>query len=121
MSQIVACTATADRNTLREIKACLGMKESTVLVSMPIYRHNLSLYVTNKHPREGEVDLVRAIRSSCAPRVLVFCRKREETQRVVKLLTQNDISATFYHSAVADREAVLQTFASGATVVTRAC
>jgi superfamily II DNA helicase RecQ len=114
VSQIVACTATADQSTLQEIRHCLGMQDSTKVIAMPIYRHNLSLHVVHKHPREGEVDLVRAVRLSRAERVLVFCRKRDEAARVSELLTQNAIRCTSYHSAVEDRQGVLKAFSEGA-------
>jgi superfamily II DNA/RNA helicase len=90
------------------------MHDSTIVISMPIYRQNLSLYIVDKHPREGEADLVRAIRLSLAERVLVFCRKRDEATRVSDLLTQNQITSTTYHSAVADRVGVLKAFSEGA-------
>jgi superfamily II DNA helicase RecQ len=71
------------------------------------------LFVVRKHPRTAEGDLVRSIRYSSAQRVVVFCHKRDETQRLVNLLTGNDIGASCYHSGVSDRTEVLQAFLSG--------
>jgi ATP-dependent DNA helicase RecQ len=120
VSQVVACTATANRTILNEVQRCLGMHEA-VVVSMPIRRPNLSLFVTRKHPRASESDLIRSIHLSTAKRVLVFCRKRDETERVKQLLTQNGISASAYHGALEDRMESLWQFSSGATLSSDDC
>lgn len=115
VSQVVACTATADSSTLYEIQRCLGMHASAVVISMPIRRPNLCLFVTQKTPRACESDLVRVIQCSSAQRVLVFCHKRAETERVAALLAQNAISASVYHGGVANREEPMRDFLSGAS------
>jgi ATP-dependent DNA helicase RecQ len=112
VEQIVACTATADSRTLKEIQCSLNMHDSTV-ISMPIRRANMSIFVTRKHPRGAEADLIRTIRRSTAPRVLVFCRKRQETERLASSITENNISASAYHSMVPERSQTLQMFLTG--------
>jgi superfamily II DNA helicase RecQ len=119
-SQIVACTATADHGTLAEIQTCLAM-QNPIVISMAMHRPNLSLFVARKHSRTAEADIVKCIRCSSAERVLVFCQRRNETERLVQLLTQNDISASVYHSAVSDRPEALRTFLSGMNQLTSIC
>jgi superfamily II DNA helicase RecQ len=113
VTQIVACTATADQRTLSEARRCLRMAENTAVIAMTMSRPNLSLVVLGKHPRTSESELVNCIRRSSAERVLIFCQKRDETQRLVDLLTQNDVSSSVYHSGVTDRPEALHTFVSG--------
>jgi superfamily II DNA helicase RecQ len=113
VTQIVACTATADEYTVQQIQQCLGMQDNTVIISMPIRRENLSFYIVRKHTRTCECDLIQTIRRSSAQRVLLFCRKRDETERVAKLMTRNDVKASVYHSALVDRSKSLQAFVSG--------
>jgi superfamily II DNA helicase RecQ len=113
VTQIVACTATADPSTLSEIRRCLGLAENTAVIGMTMCRPNLSLVVLRKHPRTSESELVNCIRRSSAERVLIFCQKRDETQRLVDLLTRNDLSSTVYHSGVMDRPEALNAFMSG--------
>jgi superfamily II DNA helicase RecQ len=114
-SQFVACTATADEHTRQEIMSCLGM-DSPVVVCMPLLRDNMSLFVTRKHPRGCERDLVLALRTSSASRVLVFCRTCDETERLSKLLGQNGLRALPYHSCIQRREEALQQFQQGVCV-----
>jgi ATP-dependent DNA helicase RecQ len=111
-NQFVACTATADDPTRQEIVNTLGLKNPDVL-TMPLRRENMSLFVTRKHPRSCEADLVHALRRSTAVKVLVFCHMRDEAERVSKMLRNNEISALAYHSAIADREAAVTQFESG--------
>jgi superfamily II DNA helicase RecQ len=114
--QFVACTATADEHTREEIASCLGLNSPTV-VCMPLLRHNMSIFVTRKHPAASERDLVLALRRSSACRVLLFCRTCAETERVSKLLRQNDLPAVPYHSRVQNREQALQRFREGVETV----
>jgi superfamily II DNA helicase RecQ len=85
--QIVACTATADEPTRKQI-ITLQMKEPEV-VSMVVRHQNMSRFVTMKHPRACEVDLVYVLRCSSAAKVEVFCCMRNEADRVYKLLIGN--------------------------------
>jgi superfamily II DNA/RNA helicase len=87
--------------------------EQPNVVCMPLLRQNMSLFVTRKHSTACERDLVLALRGSSALRVLLFCRTCEETERVSKLLGQNNISSLPYHSRVQHREEALQRFQQG--------
>lgn len=113
-SQFVACTATADERTRQQIVDTLGMAAPEI-VSMPVSRHNMSLFVARKHPRSSEADLVQLLRRSSATHVLVFCRKRDETARMCKVLSENSIAALAYHSGMQDRETALRRFQTGMT------
>jgi superfamily II DNA helicase RecQ len=111
-NQIVACTATADEPTREQIFTTLQMRNPKI-VSMDSRRENMSLFVTRKHPRSCEADLVHALRRSTAAKALVFCRMRDEADRVSKMLIANKISSIAYHSAIPDREGALEQFQSG--------
>jgi ATP-dependent DNA helicase RecQ len=110
--QLVACTATADEPTRMQIIQTLALKDPLV-ISMLVRRENMSIFVTRKHPRSCEADLVHSLRRSTALKVLVFCRKRDEAEHVSKLLNKNGISAVAYHSAIDDREGTIRQFESG--------
>jgi hypothetical protein len=112
VEQIVACTATADRSTLAEIQRCLGL-QTCVVVCMPIAKPNASIFLTRKHVKAAEGNLVRTLQRSNAQQVLLFCRKRSETERMASVLQMNAITASAYHSAVPDRSSVMQDFVSG--------
>lgn len=112
VEQIVACTATADRRTLAEVQSCLGLQRC-VVVSMPIARCNASIFITRKHYKSAEANLVRTLRRSTAQQVLLLCRKKDETERMAAALQSNEIAAAAYHSDAPDRDLVMQSFDSG--------
>jgi ATP-dependent DNA helicase RecQ len=112
VKQVVCCTASADSATVDEIKTCLRM-ENPEIISMPVRRPDLFLFVVRKHPRQAQTDLVRLVRSRNSERVLVFCRKRDETEEVAQLFQRNGLTAVPYHSGIPDRAATIASFESG--------
>ena len=77
--QFVACTATADAPTLLQIRHCLQMDDSCVVICMPTVRPNMTICVVGKRPKAAEHELVCTIADSPSPRVTVFCRTKMET------------------------------------------
>jgi superfamily II DNA/RNA helicase len=80
---------------------------------MPVRRRNMSNFIVREQPPQAEIDLVRFVRSSASERVLVFCRKREETERVAELFERDAVRAAPYHSTIPDRAQALASFVSG--------
>jgi superfamily II DNA helicase RecQ len=114
--RLVACTAAADEPTRWHIIGTLALNDPQV-VSMRLRRENMSLFVTKKHSRSRESDLVHTLRRSSAVKVLVFCRMRDEAERASKVLNKNGNLSVAYHSAINNREEAMRQFESGVVVV----
>ena len=112
---ICAMTATADIRMQREICFNLGMRLPKQ-VQLPLVRTNLTFSVVTT------LDHRQAILNACRKetgKVLIFCRRRAETERLAGWLRSLGISAEHYHAGMTreDRMAAQNRFALGQTSV----
>jgi superfamily II DNA helicase RecQ len=103
---MVACTATATAEGVQDITAYLHTCSPHV-IRMTVVKENLHICITETGSSvQAEVSLVRLLRLSRSPTVLVFCSERIECERVTRLLVKNSLNAEAYHGGISDREAV---------------
>lgn len=97
---ILALTATATSEVLKDIREKLAFREKNVF-RQSFVRANLSysvLYESKK--REKLLDILRNVPGTG----IVYARSRGETKEIAKLLTDNRLSADFYHAGLAPEE-----------------
>ena len=97
---ILALTATATSEVLEDIQEKLVFREKNVF-RQSFVRSNLSysvLYEANK--REKLLDILRNVPGTG----IVYVRSRGETKEIAKLLTDNRVSAGFYHAGLTPEE-----------------
>jgi ATP-dependent DNA helicase RecQ len=112
-SQMVACTATATESTAAEILECLHM-QAAACIRMPMMKNNLHLAVCGKGSgRSASERLVRVLRTSTAQQAIVFCGRRDETERVAKLLQGNGLNAAAYHAGLENRHGIEESVRAG--------
>jgi superfamily II DNA helicase RecQ len=79
---------------------------------MLIRRENIRIFVTRKHPRSCDADLVHMLPLSSAMKVFVFCRMRDEAERVSKTLNRNCSPSVAYNSAIDNIKEAIRQFES---------
>ena len=93
---VLALTATATPKVVDDIQERLAFSEKRV-VRMSFRRDNL-VYVV-RHTDNKEAELIHILRSVPGS-AIVYTRSRQGTKDIAKILSSNDIPATFYHAGL---------------------
>ncbi len=93
---ILALTATATTNVIKDIQNNLKFKEASVIRSSFV-RKNLSYVVDNHINKQYKLlKLVDKIKSS----IIVYVGSRKEAENISKLLNNKNYSANYYHAGL---------------------
>ena len=93
---ILALTATATPEVVDDIQDRLGFKEKNVF-RMSFERKNLAYVVRQTEDKEAEmVHILQSIPKTA----IVYCRSRKRTKEIAQMLTEQGISATWYHAGL---------------------
>ena len=94
---ILALTATATPEVVKDIQIKLGFREGSQTFRMSFERKNLA-YIVRKTENKQE-ELLHILTRVKGP-AIVYTRNRKRTREVAELLTNNQITATFYHAGL---------------------
>ena len=93
---ILALTATATPEVVDDIQERLHFKEKNVF-KMSFERKNLAYVVREAEDKQGEmIHILQSVRGSA----IVYARSRKRTKEMAQLLSQQGITATFYHAGL---------------------
>ena len=118
---VLALTATATPEVVKDIQARLGFRQENVF-RMSFERENLAYVVRNAENKETELfHILRRVQGSA----IIYVRNRRRTKEVAELLLKENITAEFYHAGLDDaakdlRQHRWQTGASRVMVATNA-
>ena len=94
---VLALTATATPEVVEDIRRQLGFKEGSHTYQMSFERKNLAYIIRPAEDKEEELlHILRKTEGSA----IVYTRNRRRTREVTELLTQQGITATFYHAGL---------------------
>ena len=94
---VLALTATATPEVVEDIRRQLGFKEGSRTYQMSFERKNLAYIIRPAEDKEEELlHILRKTEGSA----IVYTRNRRRTREVTELLTQQGITATFYHAGL---------------------
>ena len=94
---ILALTATATPEVVKDIQLKLGFKEGSQTFRMSFERKNLAYIVRKTENKQEELlHILNRVKGSA----IVYTRNRKRTREVAELLTNNQITATFYHAGL---------------------
>ena len=94
---VLALTATATLDVVKDIQLKLAFKEGSHVFRMSFERNNLAYIV---RPTENKQEELLHILNSVNGSAIVYTRNRKRTKEISELLTSNDITATFYHAGL---------------------
>ena len=94
---ILALTATATPEVVKDIQIKLGFRADSHVFRMSFERKNLAYIVRNT---ESKQEKLLHILNRVSGSAIVYTRNRKRTREVAELLTNNDITATFYHAGL---------------------
>ena len=95
---MLACTATADERTRREIVTKLRLEDGRVFVT-GFDRPNIRYRVTPKRDERRQLlDFIRSEHEGDAG--IVYCLSRKRTEQIAKFLVDNGLSALPYHAGL---------------------
>lgn len=93
---ILALTATATPEVIDDIQERLHFKEKNVF-KMSFERKNLAYVVREAEDKQGEmIHILQSVGGSA----IVYARSRKRTKEMAQLLSQQGITATFYHAGL---------------------
>lgn len=93
---ILALTATATPEVVDDIQERLYFKEKNVF-KMSFERKNLAYVVREAEDKQGEmIHILQSVGGSA----IVYARSRKRTKEMAQLLSQQGITATFYHAGL---------------------
>lgn len=93
---ILALTATATPEVVDDIQERLHFKEKNVF-KMSFERKNLAYVVREAEDKQGEmIHVLQSVGGSA----IVYARSRKRTKEMAQLLSQQGITATFYHAGL---------------------
>ena len=93
---ILALTATATPEVVDDIEERLHFKEKNVF-KMSFERKNLAYVVREAEDKQGEmIHILQSVGGSA----IVYARSRKRTKEMAQLLSQQGITATFYHAGL---------------------
>ena len=96
---ILALTATATPEVVKDIRLKLGFREGGQTFRMSFERKNLAYIVRHTEDKQKElIHILQKIQASA----IVYTRNRKRTREITELLTANNISATFYHAGLSN-------------------
>lgn len=97
-STVIALTATATKETQKDILAQLKLKKPEVF-KMSFKRKNLAIYAHESNSKNLELaDLLAKTKGSS----IVYCKTRKDTQEVAFFLKKCGLSADFYHAGLSN-------------------
>ena len=94
---VLALTATATPEVVKDIQTKLGFREDSRIFRMSFERKNLDYIVRNTESKQEEL---LHILNSVSGSAIVYTRNRKRTREVAELLVNNEITATFYHAGL---------------------
>lgn len=94
---VLALTATATPEVVKDIQTKLGFREDSRIFRMSFERKNLAYIVRNTESKQEEL---LHILNSVSGSAIVYARNRKRTREVAELLVNNEITATFYHAGL---------------------
>lgn len=94
---VLALTATAIPEVVKDIQTKLGFREDSRIFRMSFERKNLAYIVRNTESKQEEL---LHILNSVSGSAIVYTRNRKRTREVAELLVNNEITATFYHAGL---------------------
>ena len=94
---VLALTATATPDVVKDIQLKLGFKEGSKVFRMSFERDNLAYIV---RPTENKQEELLHILNNVSGSAIVYTRNRKRTKEISELLTSNGITATFYHAGL---------------------
>lgn len=94
---VLALTATATPEVVKDIQTKLGFREDSRIFRMSFERKNLAYIVRNTESKQEEL---LHILNSVSGGAIVYTRNRKRTREVAELLVNNEITATFYHAGL---------------------
>ena len=93
---ILALTATATPEVVDDIQERLHFKEKNVF-KMSFERKNLAYVVREAEDKQGEmIHILQSVGGSA----IIYARSRKLTKQMAQLLSQQGITATFYHAGL---------------------
>ena len=94
---VLALTATATPEVVKDIQLKLGFREGSQTFQMSFERKNLAYIVRKTENKQEELfHILNRVKGSA----IVYTRNRKRTREVAELLTNNQITATFYHAGL---------------------
>ena len=94
---VLALTATATPEVVKDIQQKLGFKEGGKVFQMSFERKNLA-YIVRK--TENKQEELLHILNKVPGSAIVYTRTRKRTRETAEILVNNGISATFYHAGL---------------------
>ena len=96
---VLALTATATPEVVKDIQKRLSFKEGSQVFRMSFERKNLAYIVRHTESKQEEIlHILNKVPGSA----IVYTRNRKRTREITELLTENQITATFYHAGLAN-------------------
>ena len=94
---VLALTATATPEVVDDIQKKLEFREGSQVFRMSFERKNLAYIV---RPTENKAEELLHILNNTTGSAIVYTRNRKRTREIAELLTNNQITATFYHAGL---------------------
>ena len=94
---VLALTATATPEVVDDIQKKLEFREGSQVFRMSFERKNLAYIV---RPTENKAEELLHILNHTTGSAIVYTRNRKRTREIAELLTNNQITATFYHAGL---------------------
>ena len=96
---VLALTATATPEVVKDIQERLSFKEGSQVFRMSFERKNLAYIVRHTESKQEEIlHILNKVQGSA----IVYTRNRKRTREIAELLMDNQITATFYHAGLAN-------------------
>ena len=96
---VLALTATATPEVVKDIRLKLGFREGNQTFQMSFERKNLAYIVRHTENKQEELlHILNRVNGSA----IVYTRNRKRTREVAELLCNNQITATFYHAGLSN-------------------
>ena len=94
---VLALTATATPEVVNDIQEKLAFREGSQVFRMSFERKNLAYIV---RATENKTEELLHILNKTSGSAIVYTRNRKRTREIAELLTNNHITATFYHAGL---------------------
>ena len=96
---VLALTATATPEVVKDIQERLAFKEGSQVFRMSFERKNLAYIVRYTESKQEEIlHILNKVQGSA----IVYTRNRKRTREIAEMLVTNNITATFYHAGLAN-------------------
>ena len=96
---VLALTATATPEVVKDIQERLSFKERSQVFRMSFERKNLAYIVRYTESKQEEIlHILNKVQGSA----IIYTRNRKRTREIAEMLITNNITATFYHAGLAN-------------------